>query len=189
VGIGTFQTWASGLRATLESEMESLGVPLDGVRLRGHPLPIHLSRERLRRGRVLLVGDAAGLVDPLLGEGIRHAVDSGRLAAEAIADGRVADYSQAVHQQIGRDLLWGRRWARLFYDHPRRSFDLGVRNPRFLADFVRFFAGEMTYRRLAIRALPNLIFGLGARLPLERGSYKRPHRLTSGGRSAKTRFP
>ena len=36
------------------------------------------------RGRVLLVGDAAGLVNPLQGEGISQAVASGRTAAEAI---------------------------------------------------------------------------------------------------------
>lgn len=169
VGIGTFQTPTSDIRTTLKSEMESLGVPLDGVRLRGHPLPIHLSRKPLRQGRVLLVGDAAGLVDPLLGEGIRHAVDSGRLAAQAIVNDRVADYSQTIHREIGRDLLWGRRCAQLFYRHPRSSFNMGVRNPRIVADFVRFFAGEMTYQRMAIRAIPNMVLGLGERLPIRRG--------------------
>ena len=36
------------------------------------------------RGRVLLVGDAAGLVDPLTGEGIHSAIVSGQAAAAAI---------------------------------------------------------------------------------------------------------
>ena len=36
------------------------------------------------RGRVLLVGDAAGLVNPMQGEGISQAMTSGRAAAEAI---------------------------------------------------------------------------------------------------------
>jgi hypothetical protein len=39
------------------------------------------------RGRVLLIGDAAGLVNPLQGEGISQAMGSGRAAAEAILDG------------------------------------------------------------------------------------------------------
>jgi geranylgeranyl reductase family protein len=38
-------------------------------------------------GRVLLVGDAAGLVNPLQGEGISQAMGSGRLAGEAILGG------------------------------------------------------------------------------------------------------
>ena len=36
------------------------------------------------RGRVLLVGDAAGLVNPMQGEGISQAMTSGRAAAEAV---------------------------------------------------------------------------------------------------------
>jgi menaquinone-9 beta-reductase len=39
------------------------------------------------RGRVLLVGDAAGLVNPLQGEGISEAMGSGRAAAEAVLSG------------------------------------------------------------------------------------------------------
>jgi hypothetical protein len=38
-------------------------------------------------GRTLLVGDAAGLVNPLQGEGISQALGSGRLAAQAILQG------------------------------------------------------------------------------------------------------
>ena len=39
------------------------------------------------RGRVLLVGDAAGLVNPLQGEGIAQGMQSGRAAAEAVLAG------------------------------------------------------------------------------------------------------
>ena len=39
------------------------------------------------RGRVLLVGDAAGLVNPLQGEGLSQAMGSGRAAAEAVLAG------------------------------------------------------------------------------------------------------
>jgi flavin-dependent dehydrogenase len=39
------------------------------------------------RGRVLLVGDAAGLVNPLQGEGISQGMQSGRAAAEAVLAG------------------------------------------------------------------------------------------------------
>lgn len=51
------------------------------------------------RERVLLVGDAAGLINPLQGEGIAQAMGSGRLAAESVltAPGRVAEcYSAAL---------------------------------------------------------------------------------------------
>ena len=54
-------------------------------------------------GRVLLVGDAAGLVNPLQGEGIAQALGSGRLAADAIvhapgnAAGRYRASLEAAH--------------------------------------------------------------------------------------------
>jgi flavin-dependent dehydrogenase len=44
-------------------------------------------------GRVLLVGDAAGLVDPLSGDGMYEAFVSGKLAAEAILDGDLDAYA------------------------------------------------------------------------------------------------
>ena len=50
------------------------------------------------RGRVLLVGDAAGLVNPLQGEGIAQAMGSGRSAAEALLGepGRAAECYRAA---------------------------------------------------------------------------------------------
>jgi geranylgeranyl reductase family protein len=168
VGIGAFQERVSNMRHILEQEMGRLGIEVDGARQQGHPLPIHLRREPLCRKRILLVGDAARLMDPLLGEGIRHAVDSGRLAAECVLTGDLESYSQRVHREIGRDLLWGQRWAELFYNHPRKSFELGVRNPLFVKEFLRLFAGRNSYRRMAARALLNVLLGLGRRLPVKR---------------------
>lgn len=46
-------------------------------------LPIWSGAGRISTRRVALVGDAAGLVDPISGEGIRYAIISGRLAAKA----------------------------------------------------------------------------------------------------------
>lgn len=55
----------------------------------GHQLPLSSGRTPTQRGPVLLAGDAAGLVNPLTGEGIYYAVatglSAGRAAAEAIA--------------------------------------------------------------------------------------------------------
>jgi flavin-dependent dehydrogenase len=53
------------------------------------------------RDRVLLVGDAAGLVNPLQGEGIAQAMDSGRAAAEAILGG-VDQAADRYRAHLGR---------------------------------------------------------------------------------------
>ncbi|MGD2179336.1 MAG: hypothetical protein PVG71_16120 [Anaerolineae bacterium] len=102
-------------------------------------------------------------MDPLLGEGIRHAIDSSKMAAEAVLMGDPRSYAQRVHREIGRDLLW----ARLFYNHPWGSFELAVRNPLFVKECVRLFAGQVSYRRMVARALPNVLLGLSRRLPVK----------------------
>jgi geranylgeranyl reductase family protein len=165
VGIGALQAGSPEMRATLEREMGKLGIDVTGAPQRGHPLPIYTRHRPLHRGRVMLAGDAAGLIDALLGEGIRHAVDSGRMAAEAVLADDVRSYTRRVQRTIGNNLLWGLRWARLFYEHPRGSFDLGVRNPIFLDEFLRIFAGRRSYRGMALR-IPLILLGLLRRRPI-----------------------
>lgn len=55
------------------------------IRVEAHPIPEH-PRPRRCRGRVALVGDAAGYVTKCSGEGIYFAAKSGRMAAEAIVE-------------------------------------------------------------------------------------------------------
>ncbi|MDF2977821.1 MAG: hyaluronate lyase [Actinomycetospora sp.] len=81
-------------KTELIGHLESLlpGATRDGGDWRGHHLPLSGLRWRPPAGRVLLVGDAAGLVNPMTGEGIYYAVATGiaagRAAARALADGR-----------------------------------------------------------------------------------------------------
>ncbi|HWS47121.1 MAG TPA: geranylgeranyl reductase family protein [Acidimicrobiia bacterium] len=70
--------------------------------MRAWPIPTRYSPGRLAHGRVLFAGDAAGVVDPLTGEGIAQAIETGMLAARAVATG--ADYRRLVHRALGRDL-------------------------------------------------------------------------------------
>lgn len=165
VGIGALQERVPAISRILEQEMGRLGIEIGEVRQRGQRLPLHRGPSRVHQGRVLLTGDAAGLVDPLIGEGIRHAVNSGRLAAESILVDDPGGYSRRVDREIGCDLRWGRLWAQLFYRFPWISFQLGVRNPSVVGEFLSLIAGRTSYRRMVSRALPNLLLGLAQRLP------------------------
>jgi len=67
---------------------------------------------------VLYVGDAANVVDPMTGEGIAQALETGILAAESIARGddaaRVGTrYQHAVERALGRDLRFAARLQRV----------------------------------------------------------------------------
>ena len=59
------------------------GDPLEGFR--AHRIPVGGFRLRTPEAPVYVVGDAAGLADALTGEGIYHALESGRLAGETAA--------------------------------------------------------------------------------------------------------
>ncbi|OHV41818.1 geranylgeranyl reductase [Pseudofrankia sp. EUN1h] len=80
--------------------------------LRAHHLPMSTWRPRQPDGQVLLVGDAASLVNPLTGEGIYYALLSGSLAGDAamraVLDGRPASvgaaYRRALAGELGRHL-------------------------------------------------------------------------------------
>jgi len=85
--------------------------PFGGGVLAGPPV------QRVVHGRVVLVGDAAGLVKPLSGGGIVLAVKSGKLAAEALARGTPSLYEEGTRQLRMRlraahllfKLLYGKR--------------------------------------------------------------------------------
>jgi len=80
-------------------------------------------------GRVLLVGDAAGLVDPLTGEGIHSAIVSGQAAAAAILECDLNNQPNDVAAVYARHLspllktlTFSHRAARAFYAQPERGF-------------------------------------------------------------------
>lgn len=156
VGIGALQPARGALPATLARVMARYGISLDGVRLHGHPLPIYTRREPIATARTLLAGDAAGLVDPLTGEGIRHAVKSGRLAAEAILAGRPDEYTAQVHRHIGRSHTFGLGLAWLFYHLLRPCFELGVRNPLATRAFVDMLSDHAGYPQVILRLFGTL---------------------------------
>src|SRR5438105_15898112 len=89
--------------------------------LRGHHLPVRRHGAPLSRGRVALIGDAAGLIDPLSGEGIYAAIYSGHAAAGAALDllggtsASLAAYAQEVERVLMPDLQASRRFQDLFY--------------------------------------------------------------------------
>jgi flavin-dependent dehydrogenase len=80
---------------------------------RAWPIPASFDATRLVRGRVLFAGDAANVVDPMTGEGIAQAIDTGRLAARAIeADATPeavgARYRHDVERALSADLRFAR---------------------------------------------------------------------------------
>jgi len=164
VGIGAFRPRPGKLQATLERVMSRYGITVAGLPVHGHPIPIYLRSEKISTRRVLLVGDAAGLVDPFCGEGIRFAVRSGRLAARAILTGQMESYAKWVHQTIGLNHTMAAGLALLFYHLPWTCFQLGVRNPFATHAFIDLFSNRAGYPEVILRIFGSLPFFIATEL-------------------------
>lgn len=117
--------------------------------IKGHPVPLNTCCDEIGRGNILLVGDAARLVEPLTGEGIYFAALSGRLAAQAIlAQGDHAQiYNVFVKQHI-YSLFWQARLARTIYFN--RLINVYAMhkmkgNAKWCKYFLGLLSGEMDY--------------------------------------------
>lgn len=89
VGYGVYRSAGASApnRAELQERLEELlpGATRDATGWRGHHLPLSSWRWTHPDGPVLLAGDAAGLINPLTGEGIYYAVATGAMAGRAAA--------------------------------------------------------------------------------------------------------
>jgi len=104
------------------------------------------------RGRVLLTGDAAGLVDPLTGEGIHSAIVSGQAAAAAIL-ANTADTAAAYARNLAplqETLAFSHRAARAFYATPERGFRI-MRTPILRNLVLKTYADGLPHTKLLTR--------------------------------------
>ena len=159
-GAGMFCGGRADLKSIVRTSLLAEGCSasmLTGFDPKGTRVQLPDSNRRIRRGRILRVGEAAGCVDPLIGEGIRYAVLSGFYAAEAIIRGKPELYERRVRRHIFGDLKWAKVLARLFYGFPRWAFLVGVRNPLIVKGLVGILSGTWTYRKLSA-LFPLLLF-------------------------------
>ena len=113
------------------------------------------------RPGVLLVGDAAHLSDPFLGEGIYYAVRSGSLAARAVLEGAggngvAALYAGHIQKEVWPDLIAASRVAYLFHRMPRWWHHLLSLMPGSLSEVVGVLAGDQTYAGLLRRIVERV---------------------------------
>lgn len=120
----------------------------------GHQLPTLTSRTRLADNRIVLVGDAAGLVEPFTGDGISFACQSARIASNCIIDGfsrfkfDFGEYGKLLRSEVGEDLEWSRKLLSLSIMFPRLIYGLFKNNDRVWNTFCRTLRGEDSFLRL-----------------------------------------
>jgi geranylgeranyl reductase family protein len=164
---------AASLRKRLERYMLERSISWKDATFYSHLLP-SLDAGSWRKNRVagdgwMAVGDAAGLVDPITGEGLYYAMRSADLAARALLSEAGApaenamDYHKLLRHDFMADLEFGSRLAkRLFLGRfllgsvPERMVQFTRRSPRFAAVMQDLFAGRQQYLGLKRRLLRNL---------------------------------
>lgn len=136
---------------------------------REHPLNLWEKERTLHGDRFLLVGEAAGIVDPLIGEGIRPAMYTGVRAAGAIIGAlngeanALAEYSESVNKEWGDNLAKADFLAGIFYKAPKIAYKVGVKRPVAGQLMGKILCGESSYSQIAERATKKLKFipGIG----------------------------
>jgi geranylgeranyl reductase family protein len=143
----------------------------------------HLTRCRadgspVRKGRVLVAGDAAGLLEPCTREGISFALRSGRLAGQVAARAAQAEeaaggggppdqeldrYQAALGQELLPEMRAGRLLLRAWTRHPG-LFHAGLATSRGWRAFVGVCSGDASFHELAERAPSRLALTLVARI-------------------------
>jgi len=161
----------SELRTMLERWLTDLGITFKGAQFYAHTIP-SLSVNELRKPRWqgegwAMVGDAAGFVDAITGEGIYHALRSAELLASALLRQQPDAYTTMLREDFLPELWRAARIAHRFYDGEwlgspviERMVGLTARSERF-RDLMRdLFAGSQGYlglRRRVYRSLPTIV--------------------------------
>jgi len=164
---------ASALRQRLERFMAERGISRKDGTFYSHLLP-SLDSGSWKANRVagdgwMAVGDSAGLVDPLTGEGLYYAIRSADLAARALLaevgdlTAKLAHYRDLLRHDFAADLEFGARLAKRFFlgrflcgSVTQRLVDFTRRSPRFSLIMQDLFAGRQPYASLKRRLLRNL---------------------------------
>lgn len=178
LGVAGFLTPLVDPRSVFFRYLESRKAQLDSAGALTWPLPNFRS---VRHGRIpglFLVGDAGGIVDPFLGEGIYYAILSATKAAEFYVKNRnlpgngadlfdrsSGEYVRWLDKTIWPDFRQGSRLARTIYRFPSLFFALTARYPKLLELYASILTGDHDYRSFSREIIRR---ATGRLLPIRR---------------------
>jgi geranylgeranyl reductase family protein len=114
-------------------------------------LPVRTRKSLFHQGFVVVTGDAAGLGDPLTGEGIYYAIRSGKLAAETCSEflsGKINSmdiYSKKINDELMTELLEANKIKHIFNAVPLKIHSFVGNNDRAWKAFGKILRGERWY--------------------------------------------
>lgn len=165
VGVGGLLSENADMKQAMSAYCEMLGIDAADLHVKGQFLPFGDFRKMPGQGAVLLAGDAAGLVDPITGEGIGYAMQSGQLAAKAALAALNAGRPQTAlshYRRALRPMHRALRMARLirpviFLPALEPGFARAFRRSSTLRhEYLRLMAGEVEYGQILTRLVLRL---------------------------------
>jgi len=151
VGAGCLASRARGLNHCNKKFLNSLGISNYTVaRTSSHLIPTCGGKAIVSRDKALLLGDAAGLADPLTGEGIYSAIQSAQLAASVIerslAQSKIElqDYQQVIEEKIVSEMRIAHTLSRILVHLPRLLFKM-LADDRVWTSWCYLLRGEINY--------------------------------------------
>jgi len=145
-----------------EHWLEQNGFSFDGARFYSHILPSFRAQtfEKLEvcGESWAMIGDSAGLVDPITGEGLYYALRSADLCADALLAGRLDEYRALLEEEVLAELKLAARVSQRFYSGQifgdsvlERVVSLTAQSASFRELMSDLFAGIQGYRDLRSR--------------------------------------
>lgn len=153
VGVGTYAQGID-LKGKLNDYLVSERlIDSDVLQAKGHLLPIGGDKHKLNNQRGLVVGDAAGLVDPLSGEGIFYALKSAQLASKTIVNtlskaGSLDRYTELVNQEILPEFKKARLIGKIFFPFSKTIHKLFNKKEWILKQLLTVIYGGKSYSDL-----------------------------------------
>jgi geranylgeranyl reductase family protein len=175
VGVIAARGQGEATKAYLREFVDRLGLSGYGaIQDSGHLTRCRSDSSPLRKGRVIVAGDAAGLLDPWTREGISFALRSGTLAGECAAKAIAGDspasvqssldgYVAALNATLVPDMRAGRTLLSAFTRHAG-TFHKGLSTPKGWRAFVKMCRSEISPAELVSRPSARLSLALLNRL-------------------------
>lgn len=153
---------AKDLEKQLKNYATQLGFDLANSQYYQYPMLLWSENKTLHAQNALLAGEAAGVTDPLLAEGIRPAMFTGVKAAEAVSQALAGDsaalaqYTQIIRDEWGNDMVWAQRLGGLFFKFPKIAYKVGVKRPAAAQVMSKILCGQLRYSEIADQAMKVL---------------------------------
>jgi geranylgeranyl reductase family protein len=164
VGVIAARGQGEATKTYLREFVARLGLAgLEVVQDSGHLTRCRSDRSPLRKGRVLLAGDAAGLLEPWTREGISFALRSGALAGQYAARDNPDGYANAVGATLVPDMHAGKAALSAFSRHAG-TFHRGLSTGKGWHAFTRMCRSELSPAELVTKRSARISLALLNRL-------------------------